>query len=252
MSSTALLKNPMLSLQLSPGEEEELRQATIAPFELLLLACRSDSVELAEAALTRGADVNMRDRESWTPLMHAAYHNCWKVIPLLIRRRAVLHLRDDQGESPLDIAKAMDCNLSLKELEQALDKNRLKQAGLFLQALNALIQEKSKPRERQSKSLMAWSYIDLGYGWWLMEERMDKCFGYFRKAASLAPSVGSFPYASLLASCGYPDEAMTLLFKIARRRWGAISRKSMENDQAFHSLFDHPDWNALMRIWPAD
>lgn len=252
MSATALLKNPMVSMQLSPGQEEELRHASIAPYELLLLACRCDSTELAEEALKRGVEVNMRDRESWTPLMHAAYHNSWRVIPLLIRNRAVLHLRDDQGESPLDIARAMECSLSLEELEGALDKNRLKQAGLFLQALNALLLEKSKPKERQSKSLMAWSYIDLGYGWWLMEERMDKCFAYFRKAASLSPSVGSFPYASLLASCGYPDEAMTLLFKIARRRCGAISRKSMEKDQAFHSLFEHPDWKSLMRIWPED
>jgi len=250
MTATTLLKNPLISRKLSGEEEQDLRDSVLTPNELLLLGCRTDSSVLTETAITRGAQVNHRDRESWTPLMHAAYHNSWKVIPILIRHRAIPHLRDDQGESPLDIAKHMKHQDTLQELNRQLEKSRLKQVGLFIQALTSLIREKQKKTELQNKTSMAWSYIDLGYGWWLSEQRMDKCFYYFRKAYSLSPRTGSFPYASLLASCGYMDEALELLFRIARRHWGGISRKEMKENQSFHVLHDDPRWKELLEIWP--
>lgn len=251
MTAIHLLKNPLLSRDLKEGEEREFLQSSdLTSFELLLLGCRTDSILLVQQALNRGAQVNQRDRESWTPLMHASYHNSYKVIPLLIAHRAVPYLRDDQGDSPLDIARDMDSTDSLSELDRALEKSRLKQAGLFLQSLITLIQEKKKAPELRSNNTMALCYIDLGYGWWLSEERLDKTFQYFNKASQLAPRVGAFPYATLLASCGYYDEAMGLLFRIARRGWGSVSPQDMANNQAFFGLREHPEWQELLNIWP--
>ncbi|MDA3851009.1 MAG: ankyrin repeat domain-containing protein [Spirochaetaceae bacterium] len=250
MTIEALLKNPLKTQPLTQGEEKQIEQAGLQPFELLILACRCDSLSLAQQAIDQGAQVNRRDYESWTPLMHASYHNSWKVIPLLIKYRAVPHFRDDQGDSALDIARSMDSQHSLDEFKESLNRGRLKQAGLFLQTMIILRQEYQKPQKLQSPQTLALCYIDLGYGWWLSEERLDKCFYYFKKAAHLHPKTGAFPYASLLCSCGYREEALSWLFKIAKRRWGSISLEDLQNNQAFFILLDEPQWQDLIKIWP--
>lgn len=244
-----LLKNQLLSRILTEEEEDSYSRREMSPQALLLLGCRTDSESLTATALERGALVNKRDHESWTPLMHAVYYNSHRVIPQLLRHHAMLHIRDDEGESVFSIAQTMGSYDSLQELDKALEKSRLKHVGLFIQALETLYREKSKPEPDRNRSAMALAYIDLGYVWWISEEKIEKVFRYFSRAYALSPRTGAFPYASLLAAMGYPDESMTILQLIARRRWGAVSRKVMEKDEAFHALRSSHEWPGLMKIW---
>ncbi|MBN2625256.1 MAG: ankyrin repeat domain-containing protein [Spirochaetales bacterium] len=244
-----LIKNPLLSRTLSGEEERDLQAQDMPPQALLLLGCRTDSELLTATALERGALVNRRDHESWTPLMHAVYYNSHRIIPLLLRNHAMLHIRDDEGESVFSIARSMGSDDSLEELDKALSKSRLRHVGLFIQALETLYREKHKPEGRRNKNAMALAYIDLGYVWWISEEKIERVFRYFSRAYALYPRTGAFPYASLLAAMGYPDEAMNILMLIAKRRWGAVSRQVMEKDEAFHALRGSDDWDRLMRLW---
>ena len=248
-AADTLLKNTLLSRSLSGEEERTLKEKDMPPQTLLLLGCRTDSDLLVRTALDRGALVNKRDHESWTPLMHAVYYNSHRIIPLLLRNHAMLHIRDDEGESVFSIAHSMGSADSLIELDKALSKSRLKHVGLFIQALETLYKEKSRPEERRNRSAMALAYIDLGYVWWISEEKIERVFRYFSRAYALSPRTGAFPYASLLAAMGYPDESMTILMLIAKRRWGAVSRSVMDKDEAFHGLRGTQEWNRLMRIW---
>ena len=244
-----LMKNQLISRTLTAEEEESYCHREMSPQSLLLLGCRTDSDFLSMTALKRGALVNKRDHESWTPLMHAVYYNSHRVIPLLLRHHGMLHIRDDEGESVFSIAQSMGSTDSLKELDQALKVSRLKHVGLFISALETLYREKHKPDERRNKSAMALSYIDLGYVWWINEEKIERVFRYFSRAYALSPKAGAFPYASLLAAMGYSDESMNILTLIARRRWGAVTREIMERDESFHNLRNNHEWDNLMRIW---
>lgn len=226
-----------------------MKERELSPQSLLLLGCRTDSDLLVETALERGALVNKRDHESWTPLMHAVYYDSFRVIPRLLRNHAMLHIRDDEGESVFTIAQMMGSAESLNELDRALSKGRLKHVGLFIQALEVLYREKAKEEGLRNKAAMALAYIDLGYVWWISEEKIERVFRYFSRAYALSPRTGAFPYASLLAAMGYPDEAMTILMLIAKRRWGSVDRSVMEKDEAFHSLRKREEWDRLMRLW---
>jgi ankyrin repeat protein len=187
-----LMKNQLISRDLSREEEELYCQKEMAPQSLLLLGCRTDSEILSNTALERGALVNRRDHESWTPLMHAVYYNSHRVIPLLLRNHAMLHIRDDEGESAFSIARNMGNHDSLKELDKALEKSRLKHVGLFIGALETLYREKQKPENMRNKAAMALSYIDLGYVWWINEEKIDRVFRYFSRAYALSPEQEPF------------------------------------------------------------
>ncbi|MDC7220621.1 MAG: ankyrin repeat domain-containing protein [Spirochaetales bacterium] len=245
----SLLKNPQLTRTLSEEEELSVREKEMSPQSLMLLGCRTDSDLLVKTALERGALVNKRDHESWTPLMHAVYYDSHRVIPRLLRNHAMLHIRDDDGESVFTIARTMGSNDALDELDKALSKSRLKHIGLFIHALETLYKEKGKEEKLRNKSAMALAYIDLGYAWWISEEKIERVFRYFSRAYALSPRTGAFPYASLLAAMGYPDESMTILMLIAKRRWGAVKKTVMEKDEAFYSLRGSEEWKRLMRLW---
>jgi ankyrin repeat protein len=244
-----LLKNPQITRPLSEEEERSAQQKELSPQALLHLGCRTDSKILVETAMDRGALVNKRDKESWTPLMHAVYYNSYRIIPHLLRNHAMLHIRDDEGESVFSIAHSMGSSDSLNELDKALSQSRLKHVGLFIQALETLYREKHKKEKYRNKSAMALAYIDLGYVWWISEEKIERVFRYFSRAYALFPRTGAFPYASLLAAMGYPDESMTVLMLIAKRRWGAVSQEVIEKDETFHALRESEEWTSLMRLW---
>lgn len=244
-----LMNNLTVSRQLTPKEEEIYRQKEMAPQSLLLLGCRTDSEALVMTALKRGALANRRDRESWTPLMHAVYHDSHRVIPLLLRHHAMLHIRDDEGESVFTIARSMGSTDSLRELDRVMEKSRLKNVGLFIGALETLHREKHKPAEERNRTAMALAYIDLGYVWWINEEKLERVFRYFSRAYALHPRTGAFPYASLLAAMGYPDESLSILWRIAHHRWGAVEKRVMEKDESFHALRESEQWDRLMAIW---
>ncbi len=61
-------------------------------------------VEAVEAALRKGANVNMRDNAGWTPLMDAAQEGLPEVLALLLRSGADVNARSLHGDTALIIA----------------------------------------------------------------------------------------------------------------------------------------------------
>lgn len=61
--------------------------------------------ELVEQYLSKGKNVNARDQQGWTPLMHAASKGHLEICHLLLQHGAEKSIRDELGFSVLDIAK---------------------------------------------------------------------------------------------------------------------------------------------------
>lgn len=76
----------------------------------LHIAC-SKAVDLAEFLLDKGADLNKRDRDDWTPLMYSVKNNRINCVKVLLARNADTTVkatnRLDHGKTALDIAREM-------------------------------------------------------------------------------------------------------------------------------------------------
>jgi ankyrin repeat protein len=88
----------------TPGQQQKRRDST------LIVAARAANLRAAEAALDAGADVNARDAEGITPLMHAARGqrpiiadatptDHPEMVELLLRRGADVNARTGAGLS---------------------------------------------------------------------------------------------------------------------------------------------------------
>ena len=60
---------------------------------------------IARLLLDRGADINARDDQGWTPLCAATYEKRIEVIRVLLERGADVGARDKQGRTPFSLAK---------------------------------------------------------------------------------------------------------------------------------------------------
>ncbi|GHV12216.1 hypothetical protein FACS189491_04820 [Spirochaetia bacterium] len=76
--------------------------------ETFLELCRSGTAEEIRAAIDAGADVNMRVREDWTPLIWAAANNRLTAAQLLLDVGADVNAADDHGWTPLMWAAGTD------------------------------------------------------------------------------------------------------------------------------------------------
>ena len=63
----------------------------------------ASSREIAEMLIVAGADVNAKAK-GHTPLHHAAFNGRNEIVELLIAKGAGVNAKDDDGETPLDIA----------------------------------------------------------------------------------------------------------------------------------------------------
>jgi len=70
----------------------------------LMLACGShegDPAETVKILLAAGAQVNSKNENGWTPLIHAAYMGNVGALTLLVNRKAALEAADQTGRTPL-------------------------------------------------------------------------------------------------------------------------------------------------------
>ncbi|MDQ7826207.1 MAG: ankyrin repeat domain-containing protein [Candidatus Eremiobacteraeota bacterium] len=74
---------------------------------LVPLHC-AKSKEVAELLISKGTDINARDKEGWTLLHYAADSGCKEVAEFLISKGVDVNERDDQGVSPLFYAVGSD------------------------------------------------------------------------------------------------------------------------------------------------
>lgn len=87
-----------------------------------VIACRTGTTACPEnvaALLAAGADVNLPDRDGWTPLHSCAFYHLPELVPSLLKAGALPHLRDAMGKSPADIAAEKGYVDVLRLLEEA-------------------------------------------------------------------------------------------------------------------------------------
>ncbi len=232
------------------GELNRMIKRGISAFRLLVLGCQTNSIPLIIQSIDMGADINGRDQESWTPLMHAAYYNNQEAIDILLQQNVLIHIRSDQGESAVYIAQKERNESTVELFNDRLYKIRMKHAGILIDALRTIEEEKKKPVEARDRRALALSCIDRAYVWWVGEEHPDKVLRLFNRAYILDPRVGAFPYASILASAGKQEEALDILELIQKRKWTTIPRDGMIESGLFVNLEDSPRWKRIVKRWP--
>ena len=235
--------------EMPEGEVNRMIRKGIAPFTLLILGCQTNSIPLIDQALKSGADINGRDNESWTPLMHASYYSSKEAIAFLLDHNVRIHSTSDRGESAVGIARNERNEPVMKQFESNLEKVRLKHAGILIEAMSILENERQKPRDKRDKTALALSCIDRGYVWWVGEEHPQKVLSLFKKAWVLDPRVSAFPYASILAAQGHPEESLDILEIIQCRQWATIPREGMIESGLFECLENHPRWKRMISRW---
>ena len=62
--------------------------------------------DAVRALIEKGANINAKDSDGWTPLMQAAYYGYANVVQVLIERGADVNARDRSGETALNKAEA--------------------------------------------------------------------------------------------------------------------------------------------------
>jgi ankyrin repeat protein len=234
-----------------PGAEiNRMIRRGISPFRLLILGSQTNSIPLIEQSLKEGAEINGRDQESWTPLMHASYYNHQEAIDCLLSHNALVHPRSDQGESAVYIAQKERNMKTVNLFNERLHMVRMKHAGILIEALKTIELERQKRPEARDRTALALSCIDRAYVWWIGEEHPQKVKKLFKKAYHLDPRVGAFPYASILASSGSHNEALDILEMIHKKKWTTIPREGMVESGLFVNLEGSDRWKRIMKRWP--
>jgi ankyrin repeat protein len=70
----------------------------------LFHTCRTGDIETVRVLLERGADIEARDSDNWTPLHVACAWGHLAVTRLLLDAGADMNVRDNDGHAPLNVA----------------------------------------------------------------------------------------------------------------------------------------------------
>jgi ankyrin repeat protein len=89
----------------------------------LIEAAGHGHLQLVEALLNKGADVNATDVTGWTPLHAAAYHGDSQVVRLLLDRGATIGSSNWYTPTPLVVAEKMNHPDVVELLKKADQKN---------------------------------------------------------------------------------------------------------------------------------
>jgi uncharacterized protein len=127
--------------QAAKGNEEPSKTEVLN--EALIAAVDTENAGGIQKALSGGADVNTKDREGMTPLMHAALRGNPDIVDLLLQKKARVDVTDIFGVTALMqaawaghtviVGKLMACGAD-PDLQSTIDIPRLKKKGV-----NALI-----------------------------------------------------------------------------------------------------------------
>jgi hypothetical protein len=83
----------------------------------LFEAVRRGDVEEVRELLEKGADVNAKNNDGWTPLHDAAGHDHVDFARLLVENGADVNAKNNDGKTPIDIAREKGHNDIVKLLE---------------------------------------------------------------------------------------------------------------------------------------
>jgi ankyrin repeat protein len=72
------------------------------------MAVRNNQIQVVEALLAAGADVNARNGNLWTPLHDAANDGNLRMIEILLKFHADINAKEATGSTPTDIAGVND------------------------------------------------------------------------------------------------------------------------------------------------
>ena len=75
------------------------------PTESLHQAVAGGDVDQIKSLISRGADVNAKDRSGRTPLHYAARWGHKDVVELLLAKDADVNVKDNRGQTPLSLAE---------------------------------------------------------------------------------------------------------------------------------------------------
>ena len=95
---------PTRELPRQQPESSASRQSRMRP-DTLQRAARSGDANRMKSALAAGLDMDGRDGQGWTALMHAALRGHTRIIEMLMEAGADMTVRGSQGETAVDIAR---------------------------------------------------------------------------------------------------------------------------------------------------
>lgn len=109
----ALSPNSIFKYSINKGKQEVLDQ-------MLLIGVDSGDINLVDAVLSLGANINIQDFLSNTPLMRATYFGYKEIVNLLIKKGADVNIQgDNNGETALILATMINNIEITKSLLQA-------------------------------------------------------------------------------------------------------------------------------------
>ncbi|WP_265017172.1 ankyrin repeat domain-containing protein [Wolbachia endosymbiont (group B) of Endotricha flammealis] len=133
LKATDMYGKTSLDLAIQKGYEdivEVLKQKQLNLDKELLIAAEKGDLEKVRESIRRGANVNIQDRQGWTPLFWAIQKNNFNIIELLLDNSADIKVKDNEGWTPLHWAVQLgSLNVVKYFVEKGADVNALTADG---------------------------------------------------------------------------------------------------------------------------
>ncbi|WP_425385309.1 ankyrin repeat domain-containing protein [Wolbachia endosymbiont (group B) of Schoenobius gigantella] len=133
LKATDMYGKTSLDLAIQKGYEdivEVLKQKQLNLDKELLIAAEKGDLEKVRESIRRGANVNIQDRQGWTPLFWAIQKNNFNIVELLLDNNADIKVKDNEGWTPIHWAVQLGSLDVVKRLvERGADVNALTADG---------------------------------------------------------------------------------------------------------------------------
>ncbi len=119
---SAVVNNDLVGVRFfSKSARSDINQPNLGGATALHLACRDGNFEIAKILIENGANINLADKEGWTPLMRAALAPNKKLVSLLLENKVDATRLNIVGESAILHATTSDCDSCLQEMFDNFD-----------------------------------------------------------------------------------------------------------------------------------